>query len=481
MSQALSGRFQHPRLRSGGGAAYSSGPKRAGLLLFALLLFVGASAGARAHDIPGELLLRAYLKPEGETLHFVVRVPLALLQGIGFPKRGPGFLKLGQLGDSPTRAAQAVARELVVYRDGVRLTPDRAAMRISQPSEDAFGSFEEARDHIAGPPLPETTDVFWNQGYFDVHLKYPIPAGEADFGLDMRAAPGLAGSLKLIIDFLPPEGPGRTFQVHGGQGWLELDPSWYGAFWTFTRLGFKHILEGIDHLLFLFCLVLPFRVSQFGSLVGIITAFTVAHSITLIAGAAGWVPAGDWFPPLIEALIAISILYMALENILSVWLGSGSSASLRWRWLVAGAFGLVHGFGFSFVLQQDLQLAGSHLLLSLLAFNFGVELGQLAVLLLVVPILAVLLQRPKARPACIVILSALLGHIAWHWMVERLEALRFVRWPTLDPAALWLLAGLALLGLIGVALWLSRRQPQDLTGERRSASSWPGKGEVGSD
>jgi HupE / UreJ protein len=227
--------------------------------------------------------------------------------------------------------------------------------------------------------------------------------------------------------------------------------------------------------------VLPFRVSQFGSLVGIITAFTVAHSITLIAGAAGWVPAGDWFPPLIEALIAISILYMALENILSVWLGSGSSASLRWRWLVAGAFGLVHGFGFSFVLQQDLQLAGSHLLLSLLAFNFGVELGQLAVLLLVVPILAVLLQRPKARPACIVILSALLGHIAWHWMVERLEALRFVRWPTLDPAALWLLAGLALLGLIGVALWLSRRQPQDLTGERRSASSWPGKGEVGSD
>jgi hypothetical protein len=167
---------------------------------------------------------------------------------------------------------------------------------------------------------------------------------------------------------------------------------------------------------------------------------------------------GDWFPPLIEALIASSILYMAVENVLSVWLGSDSPASLRWRWLVAGAFGLVHGFGFSFVLQQDLQLAGSHLLLSLLAFNVGVELGQLAVLLLVVPILAVLLQRPKVRPAGIIILSALIGHVAWHWMVERLEALRFVRWPPLEEALGWLLAGAALLAVVGGAVWLSRKR-----------------------
>jgi hypothetical protein len=470
MSQLSSGGFRHPRLRAGGGAACSSGAKRAGLLLSALLLFLTAGAGTWAHDIPGELLLRAYLKPEGETLHFVVRVPLALLQGIGFPKRGPGFLELGELGDSLTRAAQAVARELTLYREGVRLTPDRAAMRISQPSEAAFGSFERARDHIAGPPLPETTDVFWNQGYFDVHLKYPMPPGEANFALDMRAAPGLAGSLRLVIDFLPPDGTAHTYQVHGGQGWLELDPTWYSAAWTFMRLGFKHILEGIDHLLFLFCLVLPFRAGQFGTLVGIVTAFTVGHSITLIAGAAGVAPAGDWFAPLIEALIAVSILYMAVENVLSVWLGSDSAASLRWRWLVAGAFGLIHGFGFSFVLQEDLQLAGSHLLLSLLAFNVGVELGQLAVLLLVVPLLAVLLQRPRARPAGIIILSALIGHVAWHWMVERLEALRFVRWPPLDEALGWLVAGLVVLAMLGGAWWLSRKGAAALSRERSAPS-----------
>lgn len=469
MSQARSGRPWHLRPHQGGGAVHPSGLARAGLVLFALVLFLGTAA--RGHDIPSDLLLRAYVKPEGETLHFVVRVPLALLQGIGFPKRGPGFLELGKLDDSLIRAAQAVARELTLYRDGVRLTPDRAAMRISQPSEDAFGSFEQARDHIAGPPLPETTDVFWNQGYFDLHLKYPIPPGDADYALDISVAPGLAGSLQLVVDYLPPDGPAQTYHAHGGYGWLDLDPSWYSASATFMRLGFQHILEGIDHLLFLFCLVLPFRVRQFGSLLGIITAFTVGHSITLIAGASGVVPAGNWFPPLVEALIAASILYMAVENVLSVWQGSDASASLRWRWLVAGAFGLVHGFGFSFVLQEELQLAGAHVTLSLLAFNVGVELGQLAILLLVVPILAALLQRPRARSAGIVICSVLIGHVAWHWMIERLNALRFVRWPSLDELAPgWILAAILLVALLGGAIWLSRRAAPDLARQRGSSA-----------
>ena len=88
---------------------------------------------------------------------------------------------------------------------------------------------------------------------------------------------------------------------------------------------------------------------------------------------------------------------MAIENILIMWIGEDSSfGNLRWRWLLTGAFGLIHGFGFSFVLQQDLQLAGSHFLLSLLAFNVGVELGQLAVLLLVMPFLNWLVRREES-------------------------------------------------------------------------------------
>src|SRR5262249_19145907 len=142
-------------------------------------------------------------------------------------------------------------------------------------------------------------------------------------------------------------------------------------------------LDGIDHLLFLFCLVIPFR--RMRALVLIVTAFTIAHSITLIASASGFAPDALWFPPLIETLIAVSILYMALENIVS-------AANLQRRWAIAFGFGLVHGFGFSFALRETLQFAGSHLLTSLLAFNVGVELGQLLVLAVLVPALSLVFR-----------------------------------------------------------------------------------------
>src|SRR5439155_21215780 len=144
------------------------------------------------------------------------------------------------------------------------------------------------------------------------------------------------------------------------------------------QLGFAHILDGIDHLLFIICLVIPFR--KVRPLIVIITSFTVAHSITLIASAAGYAPSALWFPPLIEVLIALSIVYMALENIVG--------ARLERRWLIAFGFGLVHGFGFAFALRQSLQFAGSHLATSLVSFNVGVEIGQLFVLAIALPVLA---------------------------------------------------------------------------------------------
>ena len=131
--------------------------------------------------------------------------------------------------------------------------------------------------------------------------------------------------------------------AQGDPGLLRLDPRWHQAAARFVVEGFKHIPDGIDHLLFIACLIIPFR--RFAPLVVIVTAFTVAHSITLIAAAFGHVPDGLWFPPLVEMLIAVSIVYMALENIVG--------SNLRRRWLIAFAFGLIHGFGFSFALRES--------------------------------------------------------------------------------------------------------------------------------
>src|SRR5205823_9955357 len=162
-----------------------------------------------------------------------------------------------------------------------------------------------------------------------------------------------------VMRFLPPGGAVRAFEFYGEPGLVRLDPSWRQAAWQFVKMGFFHILDGTDHLLFLFCLVIPFR--RLASLVAVVTSFTVAHSITLIASAYNLAPDALWFPPLIETLIATSIVYMALENIVFSAERQPESAARR-RWLVTFGFGLVHGFGFSFELRQTLQCAGSDLL-----------------------------------------------------------------------------------------------------------------------
>jgi hypothetical protein len=147
------------------------------------------------------------------------------------------------------------------------------------------------------------------------------------------------------------------------------------------------------------------------ALIPVVTSFTIAHSITLIGSAFGVAPSAIWFPPLIETLIALSIVYMAFENIIG--------AKLEHRWIVTFGFGLVHGFGFSFLFSETLQFAGGHLFSSLLSFNIGVELGQLFVLILVIPVLNSLFKYFVAERVGTILLSALLAHSAWHWMLER--------------------------------------------------------------
>jgi hypothetical protein len=197
-------------------------------------------------------------------------------------------------------------------------------------------------------------------------------------------------------------------------------------------------------------LVIPFR--RFRALIPVVSAFTVAHSITLLASAYNLAPDALWFPPLIETLIAASIVYMALENI-------AGGAGVQRRWMMAFGFGLVHGFGFSFALRQTMQFAGSHLLASLLSFNVGVELGQLLVLALTVPLLELFFRFAVAERTGTIILSALVAHTAWHWMTERADRLSEYRlvWPLLTAGTVaailhWLMLAL----FVAVMIWLLR-------------------------
>ena len=260
-----------------------------------------------------------------------------------------------------------------------------------------------------------------------------------------------------MVRFVPPGGAERDYEFQGDPGIVPLDPRWFQAAGRFVELGFFHILDGTDHLLFLFCLVIPMR--RFRPLVGVITAFTVAHSITLLASAFGLAPDALWFPPLIETLIAASIVYMALENIVT--------QNVRHRWIVAFAFGLVHGFGFSFALRQTLQFAGSHLLVSLLSFNVGVELGQLLVLATLIPLLHLLFRFVMTERMGTIILSAFIAHTGWHWLLDRADQLRRFRfeWPAFDAALLsstlrWVTVAWVAAGLVWAASRFWRRRSE---------------------
>ena len=171
-----------------------------------------------------------------------------------------------------------------------------------------------------------------------------------------------------------------------------------GSFWSVVRLGVEHIWEGYDHLLFLIALLLPsvlrredgrwLPVADFRTglldVLRIVTAFTLAHSVTLALATLRWV---ELPPRWVESAIALSVVLAALNNLFPVVKSS--------RWLAALGLGLLHGFGFAATLA-DLGLAGGGFARTLFGFNLGVELGQVAVVIVLLP-LCLLYTSPSPR------------------------------------------------------------------------------------
>ena len=394
----------------------------------AVCLLVAAVRPANAHEFKLESLMNAFVKVEPQELHLVIRLPLHITRTIRFPVKG-AEIDLANAGPAIQRVAEAVGHDVMIWEETRLLVPKSALGRVSLPSDRSFDSYQDAVAHVAQPPAPDAS-IYVDQGYVDAHVTYAIQSPHSRFTIRTTVAPELKDYLKLAVRYLPLGEQGRAMVITSRSGVVRLNPAWYQAASGFVGLGIGHILSGFDHLLFLFCLIIPFL--RFRQVVGIVTAFTVAHSFTLLGSAYGLAPTGDWFPPFVETAIAASIVYMALENIVG--------ADLKRRWLVTGLFGLVHGFGFSYGLKENLQFAGTHLLVSLFSFNVGIEIGQIAVLAVMLPALALLRRYVLAGRIGVIILSALIAHTGWHWMIDRGDILWKTEWPRLDAASFAILA-----------------------------------------
>jgi hydrogenase/urease accessory protein HupE len=187
---------------------------------------------------------------------------------------------------------------------------------------------------------------------------------------------------------------------------VDIDRTVATGWFDFVKLGIEHILTGYDHLLFLVALLATARGAW--SVVRIVTAFTLAHSVTLSIAALGIVTIPD---RIIEPLIAATIVWVALENLFA-------AEPDRRRWIWSFGFGLVHGFGFASVLGE-LGLKGATLVRGLVGFNVGVEIGQLIFVAVFLPAL-MWLSRGRGARLTPRIASLAVAAIGTYWLVERI-------------------------------------------------------------
>src|SRR5262245_31152113 len=143
---------------------------------------------ARAHDIPTDVLVSAFVKPEGQRLRLLVRVPMKALRDVDYPRRGAGLLDLARADSALRNAASLwIGDELELYEGDTRLgSPRIAAARVSLESDKSFVSYEKALAHLDAERLPASLELYWEQGMLDALLEYPIASDRAAFSIRPR-------------------------------------------------------------------------------------------------------------------------------------------------------------------------------------------------------------------------------------------------------------------------------------------------------
>ncbi|MDX2486530.1 MAG: HupE/UreJ family protein, partial [Gammaproteobacteria bacterium] len=286
-------------------------------------------------------------------------------------------------------------------------------------TQPGFATLEDAKDAFQKKPLFTAFEqgVYVGDTTVDVLLRYTSEDAVYKYALSSNLDPGLPdqdATANLILDYST-----SGVQVFRARGLLHepvvVTRSVFDAVVTFIKEGVKHILEGLDHVLFVICLVLG--AMHLRPLLWRVTGFTIGHSITLSIGFFGFVPTAAWFVPAVEMGIALSIIYVAVVAIVPVLQQSKNEWTVV---AVTGLIGLLHGLGFSFVLQNILQVTSPNIWQSLLAFNIGVEIGQLMIVIVAVFVFY-LISLFGTRVTIInrYIVAGVCASTALYWVVER--------------------------------------------------------------
>ena len=302
----------------------------------------------------------------------------------------------------------AIVEQFKIYKNGTQ--PDFATLDDAKKAfqiKPIFDSFEQ--------------DVYVGDTTIDVLLRFSSDSVIYSYALSSNLNPGLPDqdeTANLILDYSP-----SGVQIFRARGLLHepivVTRSVFDAVITFIKEGVKHILEGLDHVLFVICLVLG--AMHIRPLLWRVTGFTIGHSITLSIGFFGFVPTAVWFVPAVETGIALSIIYVALVAVMQDFQPEWQQKKNEWTVVgVTGLIGLLHGLGFSFVLQNILQVTSPNIWQSLVAFNVGVEVGQLLIVFVAVSVFYLIsLMGDRVTKINRYIVAGLCTAISSYWVIER--------------------------------------------------------------
>jgi hypothetical protein len=323
-----------------------------------------------------------------------------------FPDKADGGDKISdkQLSTSLEVLTKLVDDGIIVTGDGkVGTAAVVSAKHEKRASMDMIGI--DIRYKFAAPVKQYLVqyNFFWYSGVDPAHSNY------ATIQVGGQTIQQVLGSQNYIVQIQGPEaGAGNPTMASAPASKPAVDitanHSWQNTLKTYVLMGMKHIWSGLDHMLFLFGLLLAAE-QKVTKIVKLITAFTVGHCITLVLSS---LEIAYLSPKIVEPLIALSILYIAFENI---WKKKESA-----RVTVTMLFGLIHGFGFAEVLRGTLS---GQMALPLFSFNLGVEIGQLVVVAIVIPVL-LLLRRVPLKVNWNLYASGIIGVFGLYWLIERI-------------------------------------------------------------
>lgn len=423
------------------------------LLALFVLAIVAVNVPAKAHfllDASARLVHVAEDSDNGELLvYFRIPGPLAYADALAQRKNPTDivdapYLSLSMVQGQPFYALdrEAIARDregfaafltrgYKVEIDGKKLEPGavRAAYFSEQDHPDfdtiakadaSFATFDSEQAKTDGAP------IYVADALFDLKMRFPAGALKSSVSIQ-NALPEILLPEGVTIENLVLDHrsePARVIQIRGQLiDPVLLDGSWLGSLANFIWQGIWHILIGLDHVLFVVCLALAAGLSV--SILWSVTGFTLGHSVTLYLGSIGLAPQGAWFIPAVETVIALSIIYAAFLVILRQRtpkkIGVAGGFGL---FFVAGMIGLIHGYGFSFVLGDLLGGDTGQLVLALIGFNIGVEVGQLGIVLVVFALLWLAARIHQNMPMGVAYASSLFAiGMALIWCWERTQDL----------------------------------------------------------